>query len=122
MEMHGLKPSILTGKLKQHLSPGVSLDTDLFLAMFLIRLQPSMRETVGAGNHKTAATIVKVVDVLWDARGSHDLTIAAAMTQCSRNPAPANGKKATKGAAMPIPKVALLPTLISILFTTLAMA
>jgi hypothetical protein len=46
MEMQGLKPSVLMGKLKQHLPPGVSLDNDLFLAMFLILLPPSMRETV----------------------------------------------------------------------------
>ncbi len=50
MEMQGLKPSVL-GKLKQHLPPGVSPDNDLFLAMFLIRLLLSMRETVGAGAH-----------------------------------------------------------------------
>jgi hypothetical protein len=31
--------------------------------MFLIRLPPSMREAVGAGNHKTAADMV---------RGRHD--------------------------------------------------
>jgi hypothetical protein len=42
MEMQGLKPSVLMGKLKQHLPPGVSPDTDLFLAMFLVRLPPSM--------------------------------------------------------------------------------
>ncbi len=46
MEMQGLKPSVLMGKLKQHLPPGVSLDNGLFLAMFLILLPPSMRETV----------------------------------------------------------------------------
>jgi hypothetical protein len=56
MDMQGLKPSILMGKLKQHLPPGVSPNTDLFMAMFLIRLPPSMREAVGAGNHKTAWT------------------------------------------------------------------
>jgi hypothetical protein len=67
MEMQGLKPSILMGKLKQHLPPGVSPDTDLFLAMFLIRLPPSMREAVGAGNLKTVAAIVKAADTLWDA-------------------------------------------------------
>ncbi len=50
MEMQGLKPSTLMGKLKQHLPPGVSPDNDLFLAMFLVRLLPSMRQTVGAGN------------------------------------------------------------------------
>jgi hypothetical protein len=59
MEMQGLKPSNLMGKLKHHLPPGVSLDNDLFLAMFLVRLPPSMRETVGAGNHTTAAAMVK---------------------------------------------------------------
>jgi hypothetical protein len=51
MEMQGLKPSVLMGKLKQHLPPGVSPDNDLFHAMFLILLLPSMRETVGAGTH-----------------------------------------------------------------------
>jgi hypothetical protein len=30
MEMPGLKPSVVMGKLKQHLPPGVSPDTDLF--------------------------------------------------------------------------------------------
>jgi hypothetical protein len=64
MEMQGLKPSALMGKLKQHLPPGVSPDTDLFPAMFLICLPPSMREAVGAGNHKTAAAIVKAGDAL----------------------------------------------------------
>jgi hypothetical protein len=69
MEMQGLKPSVLMGKLKQHLPPGVSPDNDLFLAMFLIRLRPSMREAVGAGSHGTAAAMVKAADSLWDARG-----------------------------------------------------
>ncbi len=64
MEMQGLKPSVLMGKLKQHLPPGVSPDNDLFLAMFLIRPPPSMRESVGAGAHKTAADMVKAVDAL----------------------------------------------------------
>jgi hypothetical protein len=83
MEMQGLKPSALMGKLKQHLPPGVSSDTDLFLAMFLIRLLPSMREAVGAGNHKTASAIVKAAEALWDARGGHDPMVAAATTQKS---------------------------------------
>jgi hypothetical protein len=96
MEMKGLKPSALMGKLKQHLSPGVSLDTDLFLAMFLIRLPPSMREAVSAGNHKTAAAVVKAADALWDARGGHGPTVADAMTQRSQSPAQANVKKSDK--------------------------
>ena len=96
MDMQGLKPSILMGKLKQHLPPGVSPDTDLFMAMFLIRLPPSMREAVGAGNHKTAADTVRAADALWDARGGHDPTVAAATTHRSRSPAPTNGKTTDK--------------------------
>jgi hypothetical protein len=122
VEMHGLKPSVLMGKLKQHLPPGVSPDNDLFLAMFLIRLPPFMREAVGAGSHGTAAAMVKAADALWDARGGHDPTVAAASTQRSRSPAPHSRKRGDKGAATPAPKVAPLPALIFICFKTLAMA
>jgi hypothetical protein len=93
MEMQGLKPSVLMGKLKQHLPPGVSPDNDLFLAVFLIRLPPSMREAVGAGYHGTAAAMVKAADALWDARGGHHPTVAAALIQRSRSPAPHSGKR-----------------------------
>jgi hypothetical protein len=67
MEMQGLKPSALIGKLKQHLLPGVSPDTDHFLAMLLIRLPPPMGEGVRADNHKTVAAVVKAANTLWDA-------------------------------------------------------
>jgi hypothetical protein len=52
MEMQGLKPNVLMGKLKQNLTPGASPDNDLFLAMFFICLPASMRETVGAGDQR----------------------------------------------------------------------
>jgi hypothetical protein len=80
VEMQSLKLSVLMGKLKQHLPPGIYPDTDLFLAMFLIRLPPSMREAVGAGNHKTAVAVVKAADALWVTRGSYDTAGTAAMT------------------------------------------
>jgi hypothetical protein len=96
MEMQGLKPSVLMGKLKQHLPPGVSPDNDLFLSMFLIRLSPYMRETVGTGAHGTAAAMVKAADALWDAQGGHDPTVAAASRQRSRSPAPSSGKRGGK--------------------------
>jgi hypothetical protein len=96
MEMQGLKPSVLLGKLKQHLPPGASPDNDLFLAMLLVRFPPSMRESVGAGNHTTAAAMVKAADALWDARGGHDPTVAAATTQRSRSPAPSSGRRGDK--------------------------
>ncbi len=55
-----------------------------------------MHETVGAGNHKMAAAMVKAADALWDARGGHDPTVTAAMTQQNRSPAPNNGKRGDK--------------------------
>jgi hypothetical protein len=96
MEMQGLKPSVLMGKLKQNLPPGASPDNDLFLAMFLIRFPASMREAVGAGDHRTAAVMVKAADALWDVRGGHDTTVAAASTQRNRSPAPNSRKRGVK--------------------------
>jgi hypothetical protein len=64
--------------------------------MFLVRLPPYMRETVGAGNHTTAAAMVKAGDALWDAQSGHDPTVAAATTQQSRSPAPNSGRRGDK--------------------------
>jgi hypothetical protein len=75
-----------------------------FFAMFLIRLPPSMRETVGAGAHGTAAAMVKAADTLWDAQGRHDPTVAAASTQRSRSPAPSSGKRGDKRGGNARPK------------------
>ncbi len=72
--------------------------------MFLIRLTASMRETVGAGDHRTAAAMVKAEDALWDARGGHDPTVAAASTQRSRSPAPNSGKRGDKRGGNARPK------------------
>jgi hypothetical protein len=104
MEMQGLKPSVLMGKLNQHLPPGVSPDNDLFLAIFLIHLPLSMRETVGAGAHGTAAAMVKAADALWDARGGNDPTVAAALTQQSMSPAPSSEKRGDKRGGNARPK------------------
>jgi hypothetical protein len=86
------KPSILMGKLKQSNPHGVSHDKDFFLAMFLIRLLPFMREGVESGNHKTAVAMVRAMDTLWDARGGHDPTVMASTTHRNRSPATAGGK------------------------------
>jgi hypothetical protein len=67
MEMLGLKSSVLMGKLKQHLPPGVSSDNALFLAMFRIPLPPLLQVAAGAGTHKAAAAMVKAADALRDA-------------------------------------------------------
>ncbi len=122
MEMQGLKPSVLMGKLKQHLPPGVSPDNDLFLAMFLIHLPPSMRETVGAGAHKTAAAMVKAADTLWDAWGGPRPYGHSCLDTAKRIPAPSSGKRINKRGDNVRPKSRPLPTQIFILFRTLAMA
>jgi hypothetical protein len=121
-EMQGLKPRVLMGNLKQHHPPVVSSDNDLFLAIFLIRLPPSMRETVGVGAHGTATAIVKAADAVWDARGGHDLMAAAASTQRSRSPAPGSVKRGDKrgGNARPKSRPPSCPDFYS--FQTLAMA
>jgi hypothetical protein len=75
---------------------GVSPDTDLFMAMFLICLPHSMREAVGAENHKTAVDAVRAADALWDARGGHDPMVAATTTNRSRSPAPTGRKTSYK--------------------------
>jgi hypothetical protein len=54
--------SILMDKLKQLLPHRVSSDINLLNSIFLIRLPPSMREMVGAGNHKMAAAMVEASD------------------------------------------------------------
>ncbi len=104
MKMQGLKPSVLMEKLKQDLPPGGSPDNVLFLAMFLIRLPPSMRETVGAGAHKMAAAMVKAANTLWDTQGGHDPTVAATSSQRNRSPAPSSGKRGDKRGGNARPK------------------
>ncbi len=63
---------------------------------FLFAFPPSMHETVGAGNHTTAAAMMKAADALWDAQGGHDRTGTAATTQRSRSPAPNSGRRGDK--------------------------
>jgi hypothetical protein len=94
--MDSIKPSILMGKLKQLLPHRVSSDINLFLSIFLIRLPPSMREMVGASNHKTAAAMVEALDALWNTCGDNTPTIAVGMAWHSRSPTPAKGKKGYK--------------------------
>ncbi len=88
-----IKTSILMGKLKQLIPHRVSPDNGIIISMFLIRLLPSMREVIGAGNHNIVTAMVKAVDALWDACGSNDPTATDDTTWHSRIPNPAKGKK-----------------------------
>jgi hypothetical protein len=81
-----------------------------------------MRETVASWNHKTATAIVNVADALWDALSSHSPTVAAAMTNRSRSPAPVGGKRDDKGGSGARSKSHPLPTKIFSVLKTLAMA
>jgi hypothetical protein len=94
----------------------------IFSFMFLIHMPPSMWEAAGAGTHEMAAAMVKAADALWDARGSHDPTVAAVLTQRSRSPAPNNGKRGDKWSGNAPSKSHPPPALTSIPFSTLAMA
>ncbi len=51
-----------------------------------------------------AAAMVKAADTLWDARGGHDPTVAAALTQRSRSPAPSGRKRGDKRGGNARPK------------------
>jgi hypothetical protein len=71
--MDGLKPSIPMGKLKQ-LLPNRQPRKLPFSFHVCYILPPSMREAIGAEDHKTAAEMVRAADTLLDARGgSHPL-------------------------------------------------
>ncbi|OBQ36655.1 MAG: hypothetical protein AN484_25530 [Aphanizomenon flos-aquae WA102] len=98
LAIEGCKPSLLMGKLKQLLPHGVSPDTDMFLAMFLLRLSPNTRETLGAMNLKTAAAMAAAADGLWDARGGDAPLCAAAALRPHRSSTPASGSDGGKKA------------------------
>jgi hypothetical protein len=97
--MQGLKPSVLMGKLKQHLLHGVSPDNYLFLAMFLILLillPPSCKKQLVPETTKTAVAMVRAANALSDACRRHDPMVATATTHRSRSPTPASGRKYDK--------------------------
>ncbi len=103
LDMQGLKHSIFMGKLKQSLPHGISPDNDLFLAMFLIRLPPSMREAVGSGNHKPRTPCGK-----FEAATTPRLPMLQLIAIGARLLLGGNG--ATRGPVLPVQKVARLPT------------
>jgi hypothetical protein len=54
-----------------------SAPDSLFLALFLRRLPPSIRDHLAAANHTTAAEMATHVDILWDARNSASVSAVA---------------------------------------------
>ena len=54
-----------------------SAPDSLFLALFLRRLPPSIRDHLAAANHTTAAEMATHADILWDARNSASVSAVA---------------------------------------------
>ncbi len=124
IEMQGLKPSVIMGKLKQHLLPGVSPDTDLFSCN--VSYSPT-------AFHARSGRSWKPQDSCSHGKG------CGCPVGCSRRPRPhsrsrldsaqlepcsyiTTGSEATKRAVTPALKVTPLPALIFISFKTVAMA
>ncbi len=103
--MDGLKPS----KLKQLLPNRVGPENDLFISMFLIRQPSSLREAVGARDHKTATAMVRVADALWVAHGGSNPTVTAATASRNRSPHQAKGQRATEGDQCPFKSHPICP-------------
>ncbi len=52
----------------------------LFLALFLRRLPPSIRDHLAAANHATAAEMATHADILWDARNARNSASVSTVT------------------------------------------
>jgi hypothetical protein len=70
--VENVKPSEVYAKLKRLLPFGADKNNEMFLAMFLMRLPPSIREQVGAADHTTIAAMVRHADRVWSFTGGQD--------------------------------------------------
>ena len=95
--MEDIRPSLMYGKLRSLLPYGADCNNEIFLAMFLLRLPPSVREQVGAADHTTAAAMVSHADRVWSFRGGPDPVVAAAAEHRSRSPASPGRRSDKKG-------------------------
>ena len=91
-----IRPSAVYQKLKSLLPFGADPNNEIFMAMFLLRLPPSIREQVGSAGHTTVAAMVSHADRVWSFRGGPDQTVAAAAEHRSRSPASAPGRRGDK--------------------------
>ena len=94
--VESIKPSEMYAKLKRLLPFGADKNNDMFLAMFLMRLPPSIREQVGAAEHTTISAMVKHADGVWSFTGGPDQVVAAAVEKCSRSHAISPGRHGDK--------------------------
>ena len=90
------RPSALMNEMLALLPEGVAGDDTLFLAHFLLRLPPSMRDHLAAADLKTAADMARQADVLWDVRAGESAVnaVSAAMDALSiRSPSPRDSRR-----------------------------
>ena len=92
-----IRLSLVYGKLRSLLPFGADQNNEIFMAMFLLRLPPSVREQVGAADHATVAAMVSHADRVWSFRGGSDPVVAAAAERRSRSPASSPGRRNKKG-------------------------
>ena len=90
------RPSAVYQKLKSFLPFGADQNNEIFMAMFLLRLPPSIREQVGSADHTTVADMVRHADRVWSFRGGSDQTVAAATEHRSRSPVTSPGRRTDK--------------------------
>jgi hypothetical protein len=95
MEMQDLKPSVLIGSSNSislqefHLTQSFPCDVFYLPTAFHLRSSSSWQPQDGRGHCEGCGA-------LWDVQGGHNPMVAAAMTQCSRRPAPKTGSEVTK--------------------------
>jgi len=95
--VENVRPFTVLSQLKSLLPFGASDNSEMFMAMFLMRLPESTREAVGAAGHVTVAAMCAHAENMYSFRGGFaSMTAAAAVQQRSRSPAKTDKKKGEK--------------------------
>ena len=95
--VENVKPFAVLSQLKSLLPFGADVNSEMFMAMFLMRLPESTREAVGSAGHVTVNAMCAHADNMYSFRGGFpSMTVAAAVQQRSRSPAKNDKKKGEK--------------------------
>jgi hypothetical protein len=95
--VENVKPFTVLSQLKSLLPFGADVNSEMFMAMFLMRLPESTREAVGSAGHVTVNAMCAHAENMYSFRGGFpSTTVAAAVQQRSRSPAKTDKKKGEK--------------------------
>jgi len=95
--VENVRPFTVLRQLKSLLPFGASDNSEMFMAMFLMRLPESTREAVGSAGHVTVNAMCAHAENMYSFRGGFpSMTVAAAAQQRSRSPAKTDKKKGEK--------------------------